>query len=185
MKPKLVVAAVAAILATAAWAQVGPGMMGGYGPGDCGYGPGYGMGPGMMGGGMGGYGMGSGMMGGYGPGGYGMGPGMMGGNGPGAYFGLKLSDEQQRKIADIQEEQWRKQWALMNSMHELRFKELRAEQSGKADDAEARKTYQAMADLRKQMFENSLDTRKRINSVLTKEQREQLQQGWRGRGGYR
>ena len=57
--------------------MMGPGMMGGYGPGaGGGYGPGYGMGPGMMGPGMmGGYGPGQG--GGYGPG-YGMGPGMMG-----------------------------------------------------------------------------------------------------------
>ncbi len=75
----------------------GPGMTGGYGPGNGGYGPGYGMmgggygpGYGMMGGG---YGPGNGMMGGYGPG-YGMrggyGPGMMGyggGNGPGGMMG--------------------------------------------------------------------------------------------------
>ncbi|MCF8035152.1 MAG: periplasmic heavy metal sensor [Desulfarculaceae bacterium] len=54
-----------------------------YGPGYHDYGPGYGMGPGMMGGGRGGYGMGPGMMGG-GRGGYGMGPGMMGG-GRGGY----------------------------------------------------------------------------------------------------
>jgi Spy/CpxP family protein refolding chaperone len=180
MKRKLITAAIAAILATAAWAQTDPG----YGPA---YGPGaYGMGPEMMGGfGPGrGYGMGPGMMGGYGPG-YGMGPGMMGGYGPGGYYGLKLSDEQRRKIVDIQEEQWRKQWALMNSMHELRFKQFGAEESGKIDDAEARKIYQAMADLRRQMFENSLDTRKRIDALLTKEQREELQRGWRGRWGYR
>ncbi|MBI3041767.1 MAG: Spy/CpxP family protein refolding chaperone [Betaproteobacteria bacterium] len=55
----------------------GPGMMGGYGPGMMG---GYGPGPG------GGYGPGAG--GGYGPG-YGMGPGMMGGygSGPGGGYG--------------------------------------------------------------------------------------------------
>jgi hypothetical protein len=47
-------------------------------------GPGYGMGPGMMGYGYGGYGMGPGMMG-YGYGGYGMGPGMMAGPGYGCY----------------------------------------------------------------------------------------------------
>src|SRR5674476_1691787 len=63
---------------------MGPGMMGGYGGQGWGgrmggYGPGYGMGPGMMGG----YGPGwGGHMGGYGPG-YGMGPGMMGGYGQG------------------------------------------------------------------------------------------------------
>ena len=162
MKRKLIGAAAAALLATAAWAQPGPGMMGGYGPGDCGYGPGYGMGPGMMGG-------------------YGMGPGMMGGYGPGGYYGLKLSDEQRRKIADIQQEQWKKQWALMSSMHELRFKQFGAEESGKFDDAQARKNYQAFADLQKQMFENSLDTRKRIDAVLTKEQREELKKSWGGR----
>ncbi len=57
-------------------AQMGPGMMGGYGGGPMmeeseeggyGYGPGYGYG----------WGMGPGMMGGYGGWGYGMGPGMM------------------------------------------------------------------------------------------------------------
>lgn len=181
MKRKLITAAIAAaIFATAAWAQGGPGMMGGYGPGD--YGPGYGMGPGMMGGygyGSGGYGMGPGMMGGYGygPGGYGMGPGMMWGYGPGGYNPLKLSDEQRAKIADIQNDVSRKQWALMSSMHELRFSR-RAEAPS---DAEARKLYQASADLRKQMFENSLDARKRIDTVLTKEQREQLRRGWGSR----
>jgi Spy/CpxP family protein refolding chaperone len=208
MKRTLIGAAAAAILATAAWAQVGPGMMGDYGPGDYGYGPGYGMmggygpgygmGPGMMygygrGGGYG-YGMGPGMMGGYGPGGgygygmgpgmmgygYGMGPGMMWGYGPG-YYSLNLSDEQRRKIADIQQEQWKKQWALMSAMHELRFKQFEAEESGKSGDADERKTYQAFADLRKQMFENSLETRKRVDAVLTKEQRDQLRRGWSGR----
>jgi hypothetical protein len=71
---------------------MGPGMMGGggyggwqgMGPGMMGPGYGYGMGPGMMGPGYGyGYGMGPGMM---GPGyGYGMGPGMMG---PGYGYGM-------------------------------------------------------------------------------------------------
>jgi hypothetical protein len=69
------------------YAQMGQGYGPGYGmgPGMMGQGYGYGMGPGMMGPGYGyGYGMGPGMMGqGYG---YGMGPGMMGpgyGMGPG------------------------------------------------------------------------------------------------------
>ena len=186
MKRKLITAAiVAAILSAAAFAQIGPEMMEGYGPG------GYGTGPGMMGGyGPGGYGMGPGMMRGYGPGGYGMGPGMMGGYGPGgygpgAYSPLKLSDEQRGKIADVQDETWRKQWALMRSMHELQFRSEGAEASGKSDDAEARKLYQASADLHKQMFENSLESRKRIDAVLTKEQREQQRRGWRGGWGNR
>ena len=62
---------------------MGYGMMGGYGPGMMGgYGQGGGYGPGMMGGYGQGGGYGHGMMGGYGRGG-GYGPGMMYGYGPG------------------------------------------------------------------------------------------------------
>ena len=62
--------AVGGVAGNAAAQPYGPGMMGGYGPGNGGYGPGPG----------------NGMMGGYGPGngGYGPGYGMMGGGyGPG------------------------------------------------------------------------------------------------------
>ena len=37
-----------------------------------------------------------------------------------------------------------------------------------------------MAALRKQMFENYLDEQKRIDSILTPQQREQLQRTWGG-----
>jgi Spy/CpxP family protein refolding chaperone len=126
-----------------------------------GYGPGYGMGPGMMGGyGQGygpGYGMGPGMMGGYGPG-YGMGPGMMWGNGGyggcGGYgYGLNalnLSDAQRAKIEKIQSEASRSQWEIMNKMHEA-------------------------------VSQSWQEAQKKIDAVLTKEQRDQLQRGWRGR----
>ena len=172
MKRKLIAAAAAAVFTTTAWAQMGPGMMGGYGPG-------YGMGPGMMGGYGPGYGMGPGMMGGYGPG-YGMGPGTMGGYGPGGYGALKLSDEQRAKIATIQEESSRKQWESMGKMHEEGFHMHQYFDAGKTDDAATRKAYQAMADAHKQMFEVMLEARKRIDAVLTQEQREQLKRGWRG-----
>ena len=39
-----------------------------------------------------------------------------------------------------------------------------------------------MTEAHKQMFETSLDARKRIETVLTPEQREQMRRGWRGRG---
>lgn len=87
--------ALAASGAVQAQPYYGPGMMGGYGPGQGMMGGGYGPGPGMMGGygpgwglmgpGYGG-GYGPGMMGGFGPCGGAMGPGMMGyggGYGPG------------------------------------------------------------------------------------------------------
>lgn len=193
MKRKLIAAAAAAIFSATAFAQMGPGMMGGMGPGMMGgYGPGgYGMGPGMMGGmgpGMmggqgpgGGCGMGPGMMGGHGMGpggGYGMGTGMMGGYGYGGLGRLNLNDEQRAKIGEIQQDVARKQWELMGRMHEQGF---HMHQFGPGvDENAARKAYQAMADAHKAMFELSLDSRKRIESVLTREQLEQLRRGWRG-----
>lgn len=157
MKRKLFVAAIAAALfSAAAWAQWGPGMMGGYGPG-------YGMGPGMMGGGYA----------------QGYGPGMMGGYGPGAYGALDLTDEQRDKIASIQQDLWKKHWALMGAMHELRGNFFPRKDDSAAD---AQKNYEAMAALQKQMFEASLEARKQIDAVLTKEQQEQLRKnsrrGW-------
>lgn len=120
-------------------------------------GQGYGMGPGMMGGG------------GYGPG-QGMGPGMMGGYGPG-YAALNLTDEQRKKIDAIQEEVWSKQGELMGRMHAQSY---RMHDFGKADDAAARKAFDEMATAHKQMFETRLEARKRIDAVLTPEQRKQL-----------
>lgn len=194
MKRSLLAATVAALAVTAAAiAQpYGPG----YGPGPGGgYGPGYGMGPGMMGGYSPGYGMGPGMMWGDGPG-YGMGPGMMGGYGPGygrgygmgrgmwgygGYLeGLNLSEEQRTKISEIQHEQFGKHWALMGAMHQQGGPMQEAYASGKFDEKAARKAFDAMSDLRKQMFEASLQAQKRIDALLTPEQREQLRTGGRG-----
>ena len=155
MKRKLIAAAAVAIFTTAAWAQMGPGMMGGYGPG--------------------GYGMGSGMM-----GGYGMGPGMMGGYGPGGY-GVDLSGEQRAKLAEIQKDVQRKQWDLMGKMHEQGSPMHDAFASGKFDEQAARKAYDVMTAAHKQMFEISLEARKRMDAVFTPEQREQMQRGGRGR----
>lgn len=120
---------------------MGPGMMGGYG-----YGPGYGMGPGMMRGYGPGYGMGPGMMRGYGMG-YGMGPGMTGGCGGYGYNALNLTDAQREKIQKIQQEAAQAQWEIMSKMHEA-------------------------------VSQGWQDAQKKIDTVLTKEQREQLKRGW-------
>jgi hypothetical protein len=86
-----------AVLAGAAFAQMGPGMMGGYPcQGMMGMGWGGQMGPGMMGPGMGGGQMGPGMM---GPGmGWGqgqMGPGMMGSSGA-----TQITEEKAKELAE-------------------------------------------------------------------------------------
>ena len=130
------------------------GMMGG------GWGPGYG--PGMMGGGWGpGYG-----------GGYG--PGMMGGWGRGGGIGWlpDLSREQREKIAGIQRDYASKQWPLMQQMHSLMWASG-APGTG-ADDQAERQNYDAVAALRKQMFDNRLAERKEIDAVLTPQQRDEL-----------
>ena len=53
--------------------------------------------------------------------------------------------------------------------------------AGQFDEQAARKAYAAMADLRQQMFENWLEQRKRIDGVLTTQQREQVRRGWGNR----
>lgn len=102
--------------------------------------------------------------------GYGMGPGMMGGYGP-EYAALNLTDEQRKKIDAIQEDVWRKQGELMGKMHAQSY---RMHEFGKADDDAARKAFDEMAVAHKQMFETRLEARKRIDAVLTPDQRKQL-----------
>lgn len=117
-------------------------------------------------------GMGPGMM-----GGQGMGPGMMGGHDPAALERLGLNDEQRVKVRDIQRDMQRKHHALMGSMRDLRWQAEDNARSATFDEAAARKNYDAMAALRKQLFEARLDAHKRMEAVLTKEQREQLRKG--------
>ena len=168
---------------------MGPGMMGGYGgygmgPGMMGGYGGYGMGPGMMGG-YGGYGMAPGMMGGYG--GYGMGPGMMGGYGgygPAVAGVLDLTDQQQRKIEDIQENLGKQQWGLMQSMHSQMLALPQAYDQENLDVDAIMKTQKALSDTRLQMLRNNLEAQKQIEGVLTAEQKKRISemQRWnRGR----
>ena len=164
MKLKNVLAGVAASLALAGVAVAQP----------------YGMGPGMMGGYGGGYGMGPGMMGGYG-GGYGMGPGMMGGYANPALAGLDLKPEQRRAIADIQQQSAKAMWQLMGKMHEQGYHMQGMYGPGPVDEAAARKSFQEMAEAQKAMFELQLDARKKIDAVLTQEQRDKLRSYWGSR----
>lgn len=178
VKRAVMVAAAGALVAVAAGAQ----------PNGSGYGMGgYGMGPGMMGGygngygAGGGYGMGPGMMGGYGGGyGYGMGPGMMWGQNQ-AFADLKLSAEQRKKIDDIQEETFKAMWQLMGTMHQQGYHMHAWAGPGPLDEAAARKAYEQMAATQKSMFELQLGARKKIDALLTPEQREQLRKAWNGR----
>lgn len=110
-----------------------------------------------------------------------MGQGMMGGYGQGGYAGLNLSDEQRGKIGEIQQDVSRRQWELMGKMHEQSYHMHQFDAPGPVDESAARKSYQVMSDAHKAMFESTLEARKRIEAVLTKEQLEQQRRGWRGR----
>ena len=176
MKARFAVAAVAAaLLSTAAIAQMGPGMMGGQGMGQ-------GMGPGMMGG-RGDCPQGPGMMGGRGMmghgmmGGHAMGHGMMGGRMHAALASLNLTDEQRAKVTEIRRDLQRKNYALMGSLRDLRWQAEDAAKSAELDEAAARKRYDAGAAIRKQMFEARLDAHKRIEAVLTQGAARAIAQG--------
>jgi Spy/CpxP family protein refolding chaperone len=134
----------------------GPGMMGGYG-----------MGPGMMGG----YGMGPGMM-----GGYGMGPGMMGGYGRGA-AGLGLTPDQVSKIGKIRGDMFKAIEPLAQQMFQEHSKMQAAYFAGNADPEKLKQAYAKMSELQKQMFDAHINAQKQMDSVLTKEQRQQ-QRAW-------
>ena len=94
-----------------------------------GYGPGYGMGPGMMGRGYGpGYGMGPGMMG----QGYGMGPGMMGpGNGYGQQYGPQYGRQYQQSQNPLDKNQAKQQVEnYLSSMRNPNLKLGKIEEKG-------------------------------------------------------
>jgi Spy/CpxP family protein refolding chaperone len=137
-----------------------------------GYGPGYGMGPGMMG--NYGQGYGHGMMGGFGPD-YGMGSGTMGGYG--ARSDLNLNAEQRSKIAKVQNDVRRKHWEIMGKMQDEQALMNEQLESETRDDAALSKGYRKMSELRHQMFDLSLSAQKQINAVLTKEQRDKMKRG--------
>jgi Spy/CpxP family protein refolding chaperone len=140
--------------------------------------PGYGMGPGMMGGGPG-YGMGPGMMGG-GPG-WGMGPGMMGpgyGAGPWGLARLNLTDDQQKAINKIVDDHRKRQHDLLGKMAEHQAR-LRDQYQREKWDADAiNKIYDQMADVRRQMIRSRVEMRNQIFERLTPEQRQQFRRTW-------
>ena len=157
MKRTWIAIGAAAVVAASAAAQPGPGygpaMMGGYGP--------------AM------------MMDGYGPGMMGHGPGMMVGPGRWAAVPADLSAEQRKALAQIRQDFWNKQWPLMQQMHAAMWSGDAGDPGAAFDEQAARKAYDAASAVRKQMFENMLDMRKRSDAILTPKQREELRRGGR------
>ena len=110
--------------------------------------------PPMMGGYGPGYGMGPGMMGGYGPGyGRGYGPGY--GMGPGMMGGCGGYGYNALNLTDAQRDK-----------------------IAKIQQETQRSQWEVMSKMRETMVLGWQDAQKKIDAVLTKEQREQLKRGW-------
>lgn len=86
-----------------------------------------------------------------------------------------LTSDQRNKIYAIQRELRNKQFALMDKMHDT-MAATRYYTGGKFDEQSARGAYEGIEKLHRQMFENMLDARKRMDGVLTPQQRQQLSQ---------
>jgi Spy/CpxP family protein refolding chaperone len=109
------------------------------------------------------------------------GPGMMGGYGDGCGLdhagwdpGLKLSHDQQTRINAIVDQSHKARWLLMGKMldEQATLRDLYA--SPKRDQAAIDASYATMRDLHRQMYDASTDEHKRIDALLTREQRERL-----------
>lgn len=98
----------------------------------------------------------------------------------GGYAALNLTNEQRAKLGDIRRDLSRKRQEVMSRMHEQDIHMHDVFALGSVDQNKARKAFDAMSVAHKEMFEASLEAGKRMNAVLTPEQREQLQQRRRG-----
>jgi Spy/CpxP family protein refolding chaperone len=145
-----------------------------------GYGPGYGMGPGMMGGYGPGYGTGPGMMGGYGPG-YGMGAGMMSGLGMGPLQVLDLDAAQRGKVNQISDALRKKEWQVVGQMQDEQAKLRDLYLAGNPERSAIVATYKRLFDLQLKRVEAMLDAQADLEKVLTQEQRDTLRSFGSGR----
>ncbi len=189
MKLKLLAASTAILLGTAGTAMaqqpwgyggLAPGYGTGYaygGPGAGAQAPGYG---GMAQQYSGGYGgPGPGFIGAYGATGrygplYGMGTGQMGG------LNLNLSPEQVERISAIHDQYAEKRWELIGKMHQQQRPMFNAFGPGPINEKAARRSFESMSEVQKDLFELALETRKKVDNVLTSEQRQKLGRGWNG-----
>jgi Spy/CpxP family protein refolding chaperone len=90
---------------------------------------------------------------------------------PAALGGLKLTGDQRNKVTEIERDLKRRQWKLIGAIRELRWKQHDAFKAAELDVGTVRRNYEEMSALRKEMFDLAVDGRKRVESVLTREQR--------------
>ena len=108
--------------------------------------------------------------------GYGnMGPGMN----PDNYYGLNLSDDQREKIAVIQKQARKEQWDIMTQMREEQYKLQELYYAQRPDPSAINAQAAKIEQLQRKLIQANIDAQKQVESVLTPEQREQLQRWYR------
>ncbi|HKK14997.1 MAG TPA: Spy/CpxP family protein refolding chaperone, partial [Gammaproteobacteria bacterium] len=106
------------------------------------------------------------------------------GYGRGAYGGpaLRLTEQQQQKIADIRRKTMDKNWDLIGKLRDEQEKLYNQYGQSTLDKSAVSETYKRMQSLRHKMFENGLDAQKEISQVLDPQQRKTWESMHRGMG---
>jgi len=120
-------------------------------------------------------------MGGYGD--YETGRGMMGDYGLGQVSRLDLSDQQRDQINKLRDQLRRQHWDIMGKMMDERSKLQDLYAEDKPDPEKIGAVYDEIAKLQKEMVQTRIETRNKIQDVLTPQQREQLKTWRQGRWG--
>lgn len=100
---------------------------------------------------------------------------------PSALASLALTPDQRARVTDIERDLQRTQWRLMGSIREARWKQQDALRTPEVDAKSVLALYDEIAALRRQYFQAAIDARKRIEAILTAEQRVELSR-WVERG---
>ena len=87
---------------------------------------------------------------------------------------LDLSDQQNERVETIREQARDDQWELSRRMREEQWKLMTLFRADSPDPAEIGKQYARMSDLNRQNLDISVDAQRRIEALLTQEQRDVL-----------
>ncbi len=89
-------------------------------------------------------------------------------------YDLDLSDQQNDRIETILEQARDVQWDLSRRVRDEQWQLMKLVSADSPDPAQVGKQYAGVSELSRQILENSIDARRRIDALLTQEQRDDL-----------
>ena len=101
----------------------------------------------------------------------------------GLYNMLNLSTDQRSKINKLHDSERKQHWAIMGKMIDVESRQRDLYAQSTSDPKQVGAVYADMSKLRQQMIETHVQANNDMQKVLTKEQREQLQQWQHGKWG--